>query len=136
MRVWMRWLLSTGLVVPLLLAGACGSSEETQAPPPTPTIEAYPITLANAHCFTCHTRGSAVFVPLSSQFTLKPVTHPTEQREDCLLCHASGATFPFPEDHARALSQACQTCHTPAQIPNAGVSFEGSLWPHPSPAVR
>lgn len=131
-----RWMLSVALVLPLLLAAGCAAGGQAQPPPPTPTVEAYPITLANAHCFTCHTRGSAVFVPLSSQFTLKPVTHPTEQRENCLLCHASGEAFPFPPDHAQALSYACQTCHTPAQIPTTGVSFEGGLWPHPTPAVR
>jgi len=48
------------------------------------------------------------------------VPHPTEGREDCLLCHDTDKLRPFPQDHAGRASTSCLGCHqaeTSQQIP-------------------
>ncbi len=107
-----EWLLgATGLLL-LVIASACGGSSHASS---STSGSSYTTLNATGHCATCHTPGSVVYVPLSSEFTRKPVTHPIQQREDCLLCHASGAKFPFPADHGPVLSEVCTTCHTSAE---------------------
>lgn len=114
----------------LIVSSACGGGTAAPTPTETPAVAAAPLTMAEAHCFTCHTHSASVSVPISSAFTGKPMTHPAEQRSDCLVCHASAGKYPFPENHAQALSQACLTCHSPAQIPAADISavLTGGSW--------
>lgn len=116
MKAWTLLTLG-GLAGLLLLAAGCREGGAAPAVP-TPTADVLPITFTQAHCFTCHTRGSSIYVPLGSDITQKPMTHPVAQREDCLVCHATREKYPFPSDHAQALSQACLTCHSPAHIPS------------------
>ncbi len=111
-----EWLLIVTALPLVMMTVSCGSGSH---PASSITRSSYALSNATGHCATCHTPGSIVYVPLSSEFTLKPVTHPMQQREDCLLCHSSGAKFPFPADHGPVLSEVCATCHTSAGNPAA-----------------
>jgi hypothetical protein len=39
------------------------------------------------------------------------VPHPTEGREDCLVCHGLGQVQPFPADHEGRNNESCLGCH-------------------------
>ena len=120
MRKWVSRLLLTGAALPVLFAAACvptaGEEGQVQAPWPTPTAPAHPVTLADVHCFSCHNPASPRFTALSSSTSGQAVSHPLEQREDCLVCHATRAPYPFSESHDVALNQACLLCHTPGKF--------------------
>jgi nitrate/TMAO reductase-like tetraheme cytochrome c subunit len=42
-----------------------------------------------------------------------PVPHPIGPRTDCMICHASDAVIPYPEDHASFDQTLCTFCHEP-----------------------
>jgi hypothetical protein len=46
---------------------------------------------------------------------VKPISHPVEGRDNCLMCHQPGAGVkPAPADHAGRPKESCLTCHKPA----------------------
>jgi hypothetical protein len=52
--------------------------------------------------------ASAYGLPL---LQIPAVPHPTEGREDCLACHDTGQTQPFPSDHEGRDNEGCTMCH-------------------------
>lgn len=56
---------------------------------------------------------------------IPPVPHPVEGREDCLMCHDTGAVKPFPEDHQDRDNESCTMCH------DIGETESSLLVPHP-----
>ncbi len=73
---------------------------------------------------------AVLLLPAASTYGLPllqipPVPHPVEGREDCVLCHGTGAVKPFPEDHQDRDSESCTMCH------GVGESEPALLVPHP-----
>ena len=50
------------------------------------------------------------------------VPHPTEGREDCVLCHGEGGVKPYPADHVGRTSDTCLQCHQPVVSGETGSS--------------
>ncbi|MFC2030764.1 cytochrome c3 family protein [Chloroflexota bacterium] len=59
-----------------------------------------------------------------SLLQIPPVPHPVEGREDCLVCHDTGAVKPFPEDHQDRDNDSCTMCH------GAGETEPSPVIPH------
>jgi hypothetical protein len=56
-------------------------------------------------CLNCHP------VSVAAAATIPDVPHPTEGREDCLVCHGPGQVKPFPADHEGRAKETCLGCH-------------------------
>ncbi|MFC1917431.1 c-type cytochrome [Chloroflexota bacterium] len=42
------------------------------------------------------------------------IPHPTEGRDDCLLCHGEGRVQPYSQDHIGRTNETCTICHKPS----------------------
>ena len=76
-------------------------------------------------CSTCHSPEGWVESVAS---ILPQMPHPSEGREDCLLCHDTGGTRPVPATHQGRTGDSCLRCHqigAPAQVPNIPHELEG-----------
>jgi hypothetical protein len=73
-----------------------------------------------------------------SLLQIPSVPHPVEGREDCLMCHDTGAVKPFPKDHQDRGNDSCTMCHgageteTSPPIPHAVEEREDCLACHDS----
>jgi len=66
--------------------------------------------------------GRALAAP-SAQ--IKPLSHPVEGRENCLMCHQpGGGVKPAPADHAGRPKESCLSCHTAPSGPAPAASTQ------------
>jgi hypothetical protein len=89
------WLLVVALLVMVPLFTACAGQAPTPSPTPSPAPE---LTPAPEPAPT----GEPTAIP-----------HTLEGRDDCLMCHTSGA-HAIPIDHAGRTNDICTVCHQPA----------------------
>jgi len=66
----------------------------------------------------------------AAPYDQKPTPHPTEGRENCLACHATGGVKPVPADHAGRTNETCLACHRPA-APSAPAPLGATPTPAP-----
>ncbi len=67
---------------------------------------------------------------------IKPISHPVEGRENCVMCHQpGGGVKPAPADHAGRTKETCLTCHKPqAAAPAAAPAQQAQ--PAAAPAAQ
>jgi len=86
-------------------------------------------TAGREDCLTCHATGKVKPVPANhagrtdetctachqasatAAAAIPAIPHPTEGREDCLVCHAAGKIKPFPANHGGRTKETCTACH-------------------------
>lgn len=84
-------------------------------------------------CLSCH-HPAATDAPPAEAPSIPSIPHPLDGRDDCLVCHETGAAgaTQVPADHAGRASNICQGCHQPptAAAPPAEAPAIPSI-PHP-----
>ncbi|MCP4538271.1 MAG: hypothetical protein GY832_14115 [Chloroflexi bacterium] len=78
----------------------------TNTPRPTPIPTSTPLAPPTP---TSDPTTSGQEAPTDSP--VSAISHPLEGRENCLLCHAIAAVYPFPADHTERPNSTCQLCH-------------------------
>jgi hypothetical protein len=76
-------------------------------------------------CALCHEPADTDIAGESPQFQIPGIPHLIESYEDqCVVCHATNATSPFPDNHDNWMDDTCLFCHELQDVSVAGAEGE------------